>query len=70
MHRKIVENNTTVVKPQIDASDGEMHYKNRFSHMCTNLNEYMQTAYKDSDFARTVFRPKSLGAFSKTNLGT
>jgi hypothetical protein len=44
-----MEQGVTLIKPGVDASDKEMHMRNKFSHISTNLMGFMHAAYKDSD---------------------
>ena len=44
--------------------------RNNFNHQSKNVAEFIQMAYRDSDLMSNVFRPQSLGQFSKVNFGT
>ncbi len=65
----IVENQGVLIKPTVDASDGELHVRNNFNHIASNMEAFIEAAYKDSDFVRQVFRPRNLGLMSKNNFG-
>lgn len=49
VHAAAVSDNTILIKPGIDASDKEMHYRNQFSHISKNLGSFMEAAFRDSD---------------------
>ena len=65
----IVENQGVLIKPSVDASDGELHMRNNFNHIASNMEAFIQAAYKDSDFVKQVFRPRNFGLMSKNNFG-
>ena len=46
-----------------------MHLRNKFNHQAKNVENFIQAAYKDSDFVKQVFRPRQLGQFTKINQG-
>jgi hypothetical protein len=58
-----------LLKPKVDASDGEMHFKNGFSHVATHFKDVIDVGVKDLEGSHNCFRPLQLGEFSKTNQG-
>lgn len=69
LHAMAAPDSTVLIKPGIDASDKEMHYRNQFAHISTNMTNFMEAAFRDSDVLKTVFKPKRLGQLTKDNVG-
>ncbi len=67
MNKVVYDDNVVLIKPIVDASDKEIHMRNRFGHTSQNLLAFIQQSYKRSDFDRGIFKPKNLGEFSKDN---
>ena len=69
MNKVVLSENVVLIKPQIDASDKEIHMRNQFGHTSKNLLAFIQQSYKRSDFDRQVFKPRRLGELTKNNQG-
>lgn len=69
MNKIMFEQQAVLIKPNIDASDKELHMRNKFNHQSKNMEQFIQAAYKDSDFVKQVFKPDRLGQLSKNYQG-
>jgi hypothetical protein len=58
-----------LIKPKVDASDGEMHWKNNYAHVATNFQDIIDVGVKDIEGGINCFRPLKLGEYSKKNQG-
>lgn len=52
MNKLMFEQQAILIKPNIDASDKELHLKNKFNYQSKNMEQFIQAAYKDSDFVK------------------
>lgn len=59
-----------MIKPTIDASDKELHYRNEFRHASKNLLQFIE-ADNRADYVtkEKLFQPSQLGSYSKDNRG-
>lgn len=53
-----------LIKPSVDASNKELHARNKFRHAEVNLREFLERE-EDRTVKTDVFRPEKLGEFGK-----
>lgn len=67
-HFQLNENGCVVIKPNYDASNKQIFFKNKFRTNAGNMMQFLETKGVEA-MREEVFRPRYLGDMSKTVLG-